>query len=103
MIEEKKYMPPNDLRKMQLIELEMLLELDRICRKHNIIYFLSAGTVLGAVRHKGFIPWDDDLDTRMSRSEFEKFCKVCETELDTSRFFLQTDKTDPNIDGGMPS
>lgn len=100
MTEEKKYMLPKDLRKLQLIELEMLLELDRICRKHNIRYFLADGTVLGAVRHKGFIPWDDDLDTRMSRSEFEKFCKVCETELDTSRFFLQTDKTDPEYRWG---
>lgn len=91
---EKKIMPKNDLRKLQLIELEILLEADRICRKHDIEYFLSAGTALGAIRHKGFIPWDDDLDIRMARKEYEKFCKVCEKELDTSRFFLQNDKTD---------
>lgn len=87
-------MPLDDLRKLQLIELEMLLEVDRICRENNIQYLLSSGTVLGAVRHKGFIPWDDDLDVRMMRKEYEKFCKVCETQLDISKFFLQNDRTD---------
>lgn len=91
---EKLIMNTKDLRRLQLIELEMLLELDRICRENDIEYFLSAGTVLGAVRHKGFIPWDDDLDVRMFRSEYDKFCKICETELNTEKFFLQNDKTD---------
>lgn len=94
MYKEKIIMPAKDLRKLQLIELEMLLELDRICRKNNVKYFLSAGTALGAVRHKGFIPWDDDLDVRMERTEYERFCEICKTQLNTDRFFLQNDKTD---------
>ena len=91
---EKNIMPPSDLRKLHLIELDLLLELDRICRKHNIEYIIAYGTLLGAVRHGGFIPWDDDLDTCMLRSEYERFCVVCEKELDQKKFFLQNDKTD---------
>lgn len=84
----------SDLNKMKQIELEMLIELDRICRKHNIKYNLCAGTLLGAVRHKGFIPWDDDIDVRMLRSEYTRFCEVCKKELDQERFFLQNHETD---------
>lgn len=54
-----------DLRQLQIIQLEILLELDRICKKHDIQYSLVYGSLLGAVRHKGFIPWDDDMDVFM--------------------------------------
>lgn len=87
-----KKIPKEDLRKLQMIQLEMLLEVDRICKKHNIKYCIIAGTLLGAVRHRGFIPWDDDADVAMLRTEYEKFCKVCEFELDKSRFYFQNHK-----------
>lgn len=82
------------LRKLQMTELEMIIEVDRICRKYNIQYFLDAGTLLGAIRHNGFIPWDDDADIIMLREEYEKFCDVCKKELDTERFFFQDYRTD---------
>ena len=88
------------LRKVQLIELEMLLEVDRICRKHQIQYTLDSGTLLGAIRHGGFIPWDDDADIVMLRSEYNRFFEVCKTELDKEHFFLQEYRTDKNYRWG---
>ena len=61
--------------------LELLAELDRICKKHDIRYYANAGTLIGAVRHQGFIPWDDDIDVVMLRPDYEKFKKVAEKEL----------------------
>lgn len=77
------------LHRLQLIELELLTEVDRICRMCGIHYNIIAGTLLGAVRHGGFIPWDDDADVALLRPEYEKFKRACETELDTERFYFQ--------------
>jgi len=85
----------NDLRDIQLTQLEILLEFDRICKKHRIQYHLFAGTLLGAVRHKGFIPWDDDIDVCMLRSEYDRFLSVYTTEL-ADAYFLQNSYTDPS-------
>lgn len=77
------------LRKIQMVQLEMLIEVDRICKKCDIHYNIIAGTLLGAIRHGGYIPWDDDADVAMLRPEYEKFRKICKTELDRSRFYFQ--------------
>ena len=63
-------------------ELKVMSMIDDICRKYDITYFADWGTLLGTVRHKGFIPWDDDIDICMKRADFNKFAKVMEDEYD---------------------
>lgn len=82
------------LRKMQLTMVEMLNYFDDICKQHKIKYWLSSGTLLGAVRHGGFIPWDDDLDVEMFPDDYKKMCEVFST-LDNENYVLQTHATDP--------
>lgn len=88
------------LRKLQLTELELLIEADRICRKCGIHYNIIAGTLLGAVRHGGFIPWDDDADIALLRSEYEKFRKACETELNHEKYYFQDNTNTPGYRWG---
>lgn len=83
----------DDFRRMQLLQLDMLVELDRVCRENNIIYQIWAGTQLGAVRHKGYIPWDDDADVVMIREEYEKF-KGVSNQLNPNICFFQDHSTD---------
>ena len=74
--------------------LEMLYKFDQVCRKHNLTYYLIYGSLLGAVRHKGFIPWDDDLDVAMPRADYEIFIQLSEEFREP--LFLQTPYTDKN-------
>jgi lipopolysaccharide cholinephosphotransferase len=81
------------MKKVWAVELDLLKELERVCEKHNIKCFASGGTMLGAVRHKGFIPWDDDLDMMMWREDYEKLCLIAGEEFQHPYFF-QTEYTD---------
>lgn len=69
-----------NLKTIQDIELSALQFIDTVCRKHGIRYFLAGGTLLGAVRHQGFIPWDNDVDLAMPRKDYEEFIRVVEQE-----------------------
>lgn len=81
-------------KRIWAVELDLLNELIRVCKKHDIKMCLSCGALLGAVRHKGMIPWDDDIDVSLSRTEYEKLCKVAQQEF-KHPYFFQTYKTDP--------
>lgn len=83
------------LRDLQLRMVEMLTVLDAICRKHNIRYWLAYGTLLGAVRHQGFIPWDDDMDVFVHEDDFDKLAQLLQKELPDD-LFLQNNHTDPS-------
>ena len=87
------------LRKVQLTQFEIAKEIRRVCEENDIRYFLSDGTFLGAVRHQGFIPWDDDMDMGMLRADYEKFCRIAPEKLGKDYVF-QNWYTDPNY--GLP-
>jgi len=80
------------LNNLHLVELEILDEFVRICKKHDLEYFLTGGTMLGAVRHKGFIPWDDDIDVGMMRKDYDLFIKYAKEELN-SKYYLDCFET----------
>ena len=82
-----------EFRRMQLLELDMLKEFDRVCRKNNINYVIFGGTLLGAVRHHGYIPWDDDADIAMLREDYEKF-KLVANEMNSEICFFQDHTND---------
>ena len=86
------------LRRAQLRMLDILVEVDKICRKHNITYWLDGGTCLGAVRHKGFIPWDDDIDISIMRKDYKRLRRILKEELPDNLVFQDetTDKKYPS-------
>lgn len=93
MAAEYKEINDDKLQKLHEVELEILNKIDEICKKYNLSYQLSGGTLLGAIRHKGFIPWDDDIDLTMVREDYDKFIQVAPKELE-DEYFLQCYDTD---------
>lgn len=85
------------LEELQKIELNILIHIDKICRENDLTYYLAYGTLIGAVRHKGFIPWDDDIDIVMPRPDYEKLMKIMQKANGRYKFIsLETCKLDYN-------
>lgn len=86
-----------ELRDAQLLMKTILRDVDKLCRENNIEYWVESGTLLGAVRHKGFIPWDDDIDIGMERSSYEKFLAIANKYLPED-LFLQNAQLDSGVE-----
>ncbi len=86
--------PDTPLRKAQLASVDVLNEFDRVCKENGLVYWLDFGTLLGAVRHKGFVPWDDDIDVSMPLADWQKFKSIGADKL-AKGYFMQTEVTDP--------
>lgn len=82
------FLVTKERKKLWAILIDLLIQFDIICRKHNLKYVALGGTLLGVVRHRGFIPWDDDIDVGMPREDYEKFLEIAPKELDDP-YFLQ--------------
>lgn len=89
------YTVTSEMKKVWAVELDLLTELDRVCQKHNLKYCVAAGTLLGAIRHKGFIPWDDDIDVYMLRDDYERLMAL--NDEFTYPYFLQNTYTEKNL------
>lgn len=98
--EERAIVISEERKRLWAVQLDLLIEFDRVCQENGIKYSLDAGTLLGAIRHKGFIPWDDDVDVVMLREEYEKLDKIA-SEKFSEPYFWQTFRTDPDHGRGF--
>ncbi len=87
------YVVTSKMKEIWAVQLDLLNEFMRVCDKYGIIYYMDAGTILGAVRHSGFIPWDDDIDVMMMRDQYDRLCEIAIAEFEHPYFF-QTEYTD---------
>ncbi|MEG2370219.1 MAG: LicD family protein [Alistipes sp.] len=78
-----------ELKHLQQVILSIMKDIDELCTKNDIEYYLLGGSAIGAIRHKGFIPWDDDLDIVMTNANYQKFVLVCREQLDVNKYYLQ--------------
>jgi len=99
-LHKEHHLTPEELRAVQLIELELLLEADRICRKHSIKYSITEGAMLSAVRHQGFIPWEDEADMGFLRPEYERFRDSLDNELNHDCYYFQDHRNTPGYRHG---
>ena len=86
------YLVSAHMKKVWAVELDLLYQLDQVCKKYGIKYYASGGTILGAERHKGMIPWDDDIDLMMLRDQYDILCSHADEFKEP--YFLQTFDTD---------
>ena len=85
--------PIADVNEMRKIQMDILLFIHQFCIDNGIQYSLAWGTMLGAIRHKGYIPWDDDIDIMMTRPEYDRFCKLFHDERSIYKLYdVHTDK-----------
>lgn len=87
-----------ELRHLQMVLLSIIKDIDKLCQDNNIRYHLNGGSAIGAIRHKGFIPWDDDLDIEMTADNYYRFIKVCREKLDTNKYYFQEGLVDWPLD-----
>lgn len=83
-----------ELKHLQAVILSIAKDIDKLCRDNGIEYYLLGGSCIGAIRHKDFIPWDDDLDIVMTHDNYDRFLEVCREKLDTSKYLLQEGRKD---------
>lgn len=93
------YVVKKQMKEVWQCELDIVEKLDIICKKYDLKYFLAGGTLIGAVRHKGFIPWDDDIDIYMRRNDYNKFLEIAQVEL-RDKYFVQYYKTEKKYNRG---
>ena len=94
----KDYLVSSKMKKVWAVQLDLLIELDRVCKKHGLMYFADSGTLIGSVRDKGYIPWDDDIDIVMMRQDYDKLIRECCHDFEAP-YFLQTAYTDKILRG----